>query len=103
MDWAVFKQRRIEQLHEAGFDLWVYRCYDPLSCPESHAAFNGIVLPPDHPFWARWLPPHNGRCHCGIAGARSDRGAKRVGGDPGKALPTWWTDVDPNEGEGTFG
>lgn len=103
MDRAAYKAKRIAQLHEGGFSLWVYRCHDSLSCPDSHAAFDGVVLPPDHPFWALWVPPHKGRCSCGVYGARSDRSARRLGGDPDKPLPTWWEDVDPNAGEGAFG
>jgi uncharacterized protein with gpF-like domain len=103
MDRAVHKKHRLAQLRDAAFDLWIYRAYDPISCPQSHAAFDGIVLPPDHPFWQRWTPPHKGKCHCGVVGARSERGARRLGGDPEKQLPTWWEHVDPNEGEGAFG
>lgn len=102
MDRETFKVQRLAQLREGGFTLWVYRAYDPISCPESHAAFNGVVLPPDHPFWDRWRPPHQGKCHCGIAGARLSRFARRLGGDPDKALPNWWASVDPNDGEGAF-
>ena len=102
MDRADYKALRINQLHEGSFSLWVYCCYDPLSCPDSHAAFNGVVLPPEHPFWRRWTPPHRAKCACGVAGARSERGARRVGGDPEKQLPTWWDQVDPDDGEGAF-
>jgi uncharacterized protein with gpF-like domain len=102
VDRAAFKERRLAQLRTGGFALWVYRAHDPISCPESHAAFDGVVLPPDHPFWERWRPPHRGRCGCSVAGARHERGAQRLGGDPDKALPTWWETVDPNDGEGAF-
>lgn len=103
MDWVENKAQRTAQLRAGGFDLWVYRAHDPLYCPESHASFDGVVLRPDHPFWQRWMPPHRAKCHCGVYGARSERGAVRLGGDLGKVLPDWWRDVDPAAGEGAFG
>lgn len=103
MDWREVKEMRVDQLRSAGFAFWVYRAYDPLSCPESHAAFDGVVLSPDHPFWARWLPPFSQRCHCGISASHFATGVHRVGGKPDKPLPDWWQDVDPEAGEGAFG
>lgn len=88
-----YHNMRREQLAEAGFKLWVYRCYDVMRCPTEHAAFDGVVLPPEHPFWSKYLPPNEWECACGIAGARSLRGAKRLGGDPDKPLPQWWREA----------
>lgn len=37
-------------------------------------------------------------CGCRVAGARSERGARRVGGDPDKPLPPGWDKIDPRTG-----
>ncbi|MFN3973433.1 MAG: hypothetical protein ACK4L4_19115 [Gemmobacter sp.] len=98
MDWREFKAQRIAQLRGSDFAYWVYRAHDPLSCPDSHRALDGIVLSPEHPFWARWTPPHGARCHCAIVGGSLPGGILRRGGDPDKVLPDWWQTVDPTDG-----
>lgn len=34
--------------------------------PSDHHAWEGIVLPVSHPFWARWWPPLGFRCRCQV-------------------------------------
>ena len=85
---------RRQQLEEARFALWVYKVGDPLYESDLHTELSGLALPPDHPFWARFMPPNGWGCFCYVVGARSADGAKRLGGDPEKALPTWWDSVD---------
>ena len=43
------------------------RVRHPPKSPESdHRAWEGIVLPIDHPFWTRWFPPLGFRCRCSV-------------------------------------
>jgi uncharacterized protein with gpF-like domain len=40
--------------------------HPPKSRHSDHRAWDGIVLPVDHPFWTRWWPPLGFRCRCTI-------------------------------------
>ena len=40
--------------------------HPPKSPHSDHRAFDGIVLPVDHPFWKRWWVPLGFRCRCSI-------------------------------------
>lgn len=89
---------RHAQLREGGFKYWVYRHGGSLEPRLHHLSWDGIVLPPDHPFWALHYPPNGWGCSCYVVGARSHRGAKRLGGDPDKALPPGWDIRNPKTG-----
>lgn len=89
---------RMAQLREAGFPLWVYRHSGAEHPRLDHLSWDGIVLPADHPFWAKHYPPNGWGCGCRVAGARSERGARRLGGDPDKPLPPGWDAIDPRTG-----
>jgi hypothetical protein len=90
---------RNAQLADAGFALRVYRHNDSVRHPRPlHLSWNNVVLPADHPFWATHSPPNGWGCRCYVLGARSERGARRLGGDPEKALPQNWRTLDPRTG-----
>ena len=40
--------------------------HPPKSPTSDHRAWEGLVLPIDHPFWARWFPPLGFRCRCSV-------------------------------------
>jgi F like protein len=86
---------RRAQLIEGNFKYWVYRHGGSLEPREHHLAWDGIALPPDHPFWVTHAPPNGWGCSCRIFGARTRAGIRRVGGDPDKTLPDDWQAVDP--------
>lgn len=91
---------RNAQLEAAGFPLLVYRHNDAVDHPRpQHLAWNGLTLPKDHPFWQTHKPQNGWGCRCYILGARSERGAKRLGGEPGKEPPEGWDAIDPKTGE----
>lgn len=91
---------RHAQLEEAGFPLLVYRHNDTSRNPRpQHLAWNGLTLPADDPFWATHQPQNGWGCKCYVVGARSDSGARRLGGNPDKALPDDWDAIDPKTGE----
>lgn len=63
-----------------------------------HLAWDGLVLPREHPFWLTHAPVNDWGCTCYLSGARSPEAARRRGGDPDKALPTGWDAIDPRTG-----
>ncbi|MDF2232183.1 phage minor head protein [Albimonas sp. CAU 1670] len=89
---------RHAQLRAGGFDFWVYRHSGAEHPRLDHLSWNGLVLEADHPFWAQHYPPNGWGCGCKVRGAHSRRGARRVGGDPDKALPEGWDAIDPKTG-----
>jgi len=40
--------------------------HPPRSQDSDHRAWDGIILPVDHPFWTRWWPPLGFRCRCTV-------------------------------------
>lgn len=40
--------------------------HPPKSKHSDHTAWDGIILPIDHPFWTRWFPPLGFRCRCTV-------------------------------------
>jgi hypothetical protein len=88
------------QLEAEDWPLWVYlHGGSEHPRPEHLHVFNGFCAPPSHPFWAKFYPPSDWGCSCYVLGARSERGARRLGGDPDKKLPDGWDKVDPKTGE----
>lgn len=89
---------RHAQLVDGKFPLWVYRHGGSLEPRPHHLSWDGLYLPPAHPFWSKHYPPSDWGCSCYAVGARSEAGARRVGGDPDKKLPTNWDAIDPKTG-----
>lgn len=90
---------RLAQLRKGNFPLWVYRHGGSEHPRENHLALNGLILPSDHPFWSVYYPPNGWGCSCYVLGARSEAGAKRLGGNPAIKLPDNWREIDPRTGE----
>lgn len=89
---------RLAQLRQGNFPFWVYRHGGSAEPRLQHLAWDGLVLPSDHPFWQIAFPPNGFGCNCRIFGARTMAGAKRRGGDPSKTLQDGWDQVNPNTG-----
>ncbi|PKP63430.1 MAG: virion morphogenesis protein [Alphaproteobacteria bacterium HGW-Alphaproteobacteria-8] len=89
---------RHAQLVAGGFAFWVYKHSGAEHPRLDHLSWDGVVLEADHPFWAAHFPPNGWGCGCKVFGARSQDGAKRVGGKPGKDLPDNWNRIDPKTG-----
>lgn len=89
---------RMAQLVEGGFPLWVYRHGASREPRVQHLAWDGLILPPDHPFWQTHAPPNGWGCSCYVLGARSETGARRLGGRPDLRLPDDWDRPDPKTG-----
>ncbi|MBL4751466.1 MAG: virion morphogenesis protein [Amylibacter sp.] len=89
---------RLAQLHEGNFKFWVYRHGGSLEPRPQHLAWDGLILPPDHPFWVTHGPPNGWGCSCYVIGARSLAGARRVGGNPNNKLQPGWEKISPRTG-----
>jgi len=90
---------REAQIREGGFTYKVYRHNDSVSFPRPHhVAWDGLTLPIDHDFWRTHSPQNGWGCRCYVLGARSERAAKRLGGDPGKDIPDDWNTIDIKTG-----
>lgn len=90
---------RRAQLIRGNYPFWVYRHGGSEHPRLHHLALDGLILPPDHPFWGVYSPPNGWGCSCYVLGARSMAGAKRLGGKPGVTLPEDWQKADPRTGE----
>lgn len=89
---------RRAQLIEGGFKYWVYRHGGSAHPRLHHLELDGLILPADHPAWAKLFPPNDWGCSCYVVGARSINGARRVGGNPKVSLPGDWEEIDPKTG-----
>lgn len=89
---------RMAQLIEGNFAFWIYRHGGSTEPRVIHLGWDGLVLPPDHPFWITHGPPNGWGCSCYVIGARTEAGARRRGGDPDKRLPDDWQSRDPRTG-----
>ena len=89
---------RRAQLIEGDYAFWVYLHGNAREPRVIHLSWNGLALPPDHPFWASHSPPNGWGCTCYIVGARTAAGVRRVGGEPDKPLPPGWDRIDPKTG-----
>lgn len=95
---TAYAAARYEQLREGGFDTWIYKHSGAREPRPQHLAWDGLTLPVDHPFWRTHAPKNGWGCECYVVGARSERGARRLGGDPAKQLPADWDAKDPKTG-----
>ena len=86
---------RWAQILAEGAKFVVYRHGNSLEPRVQHLAWDGLILPIDHPFWATHAPPNGWGCSCYVNGADTIREAQRLGGKPGKELPPGWDARDP--------
>jgi hypothetical protein len=62
-----------------------------------HLAWDGLVLPHDHPFWRAHFPPNGWGCQCRVSAV--DMRAYSEAKDAGKAVPPeGWDTIDPKTG-----
>lgn len=89
---------RYAQLTEPEFltrnPYWRYKHMDGIANPRlQHVAWNGLVLPHDHPFWQTHFPPNGWGCSCkafSVSEAEYQRAVKA--GLP--ELPEGWDEAD---------
>ena len=89
---------RYDQLDKGGFDLWIYKHSGSAEPRQEHLGWDSLTLPKDHPFWQTNAPKNGWGCECYVVGARSEQGARRLGGNPDKQLPDGWNKIDPKTG-----
>jgi hypothetical protein len=89
---------RHAQLVDGNYRFWVYRHSGAAHPRLDHLSWDGVALPPDHPFWRTHYPPNGWGCGCLAEGARTEKGIRRAGGNPDKKLPEGWDRRDPKTG-----
>lgn len=89
---------RHAQLVAGNYRYWIYRHSGAAHPRLDHLAWDGLILPADHPFWATHYPPNGWGCGCKVRGARTMAGAIRAGGKPQVKLPADWARRDPKTG-----
>lgn len=87
---------RLAQLR--AFPLWVYRHGASRDPRPQHLAWDGLVLPADHPFWRTHYPPSAWNCSCYVVGARDMDAALRRGGKAGYTAPPKGWDTRDSRG-----
>ncbi|MDO8933874.1 MAG: phage minor head protein, partial [Rhodocyclaceae bacterium] len=77
---------------------WKYRHADGVLHPRPlHLAWNGLVLPRDHPFWKTHFPPNGWGCHCSVSAASAAEYAAAQA-DGSAEPPAGWDAVSPKTG-----
>lgn len=90
---------RYKQLTDSpALQYWMWKHSPLVKEPRAqHLAWDGLVLPANHPFWKQHyppqIPPHWG-CSCRVVGLERPDDALALGGDPHKALPDDWETID---------
>jgi hypothetical protein len=95
---VAYSAGRRAQLEASGYKFWIYRHGGSQEPRPEHLSWDGVALPPDHPFWNTHYPPSDWGCSCRVTGANTAAGIRRVGGDPEKKLPGDWRALDPRTG-----
>lgn len=88
---------RFAQLQAAGFKFWIYHHGNARDPRIEHLGWDGLVLPPDHPFWVSHYPPNGWGCTCYVSGARTEGLAKRRAGKQ-VDLPDDWNAISAKTG-----
>lgn len=95
---TAYSAGREAQLREGGFAFQMYKHGGSAEPRPEHLAWDGLVLPADHPFWITHSPINAFGCTCRKVGLRRREDALRLGGDPNKPLPENWNTIDPKTG-----
>lgn len=75
---------------------WQYKHSDSVMFPRPlHVSWNGLTLPPDHPFWQTHFAPNGWGCHCRIVAVSKADYLKAVASGNGPAnAPTGTEGID---------
>ncbi len=79
---------------------WRYKHCDSVIHPRpQHLAWNGLTLPPDHPFWQTHFPPNGWGCMCSVSAASKSEFMTAITNDKGPAnAPTGTEGIDQGFG-----
>ena len=76
------------QRSKARLPVLLYRTMRDERVRASHAAWDGLALPVDHPFWHQHYPPNGWRCRCtAYAMSEADLQRRVAAGEPIKTEP----------------
>ena len=74
---------------------WQYHHNDSVLHPRPlHLLWNGLTLPPDHPFWQTHFPPGGWGCQCWVSAVTKEKYMLAIANGKGKP-PEGWDAVDP--------
>ena len=75
---------------------WQYRHNDSVITPRPlHVSWDGLTLPPDHPFWQTHFPPNGWGCQCRVTAVSKEKFMRAVAGGKGPAnAPTGTEGID---------
>lgn len=79
---------------------WQYQHSHSVITPRPlHLAWDGLTLPPDHPFWKTHFPPNGWGCQCRVTAVSKSDYLKAVASGRGPAnAPTGLDGIDPGFG-----
>lgn len=79
--WNNYQANRLSFPYLRAFTVGDERVRHPPKSPESdHRAWDGIILPVEHPFWAEYWPPLGFRCRCAVVQMTRSQLARYRGG-----------------------
>lgn len=79
--WQRYQRNKAAFPYLRGFTAGDERVRHPPKSPLSdHRAWDGLILPVDHPFWTRWWPPFGFRCRCQVVQMTRSQLARYAGG-----------------------
>ena len=74
---------------------WQYHHNDSVLHPRPlHLLWDGLTLPPDHPFWQTHFPPGGWGCQCWVSAVTKEKYMLAIANGKGKP-PEGWDAVDP--------
>lgn len=93
---------RWKQLNDPGLlkimPYWQYHHNDSVLHPRPlHLLWNGLTLPPDHPFWKTHFPPGGWGCQCWVSAVTKEKYLLAIASGKGKP-PEGWDAIDPKTG-----
>jgi len=78
--WARYQRTKHVFPYLRAFTAGDERVRHPPKSRDDHRAWDGIILPVDHPFWQRWFPPLGFRCRCSVVQMSRSQLARYKGG-----------------------
>ncbi len=77
---------------------WQYHHNDSVTTPRPlHVSWDGLTLPPEHPFWQSHFPINDFGCACWVTAVTKEKYMMAIAAGKGKP-PDGWDAIDPKTG-----